>query len=85
MTSARGPDEGWHTLPSRCQFRRSVCPGDVDDLENVHSPVCRMAEPKAGVRVNPKELSPGELQRLTRRYAAEILSNHRTEYRCPGS
>src|SRR5438874_12869199 len=28
---------------------------------------------KGGIRCNPRELSPGELQRLTRRYTAELM------------
>ncbi len=70
--SARGPTKGG------IRFHQDVNLGEVSALAMWMTWKCALAGlpyggAKGGVRVNPKELSPGELQRLTRRYAAEIL------------
>ncbi len=40
---------------------------------------------KGGVRCNPRELSTGELERLTRRYTAELAARDRAEGGHPGA
>ena len=70
--STRGPTKGG------IRFHQDVNLGEVSALSMWMTWKCALAGlpyggAKGGVRVNPKELSSGELQRLTRRYAAEIF------------
>jgi glutamate dehydrogenase (NAD(P)+) len=70
--SARGPCKGG------VRFHPEVNLGEVAALAMWMTWKCALAGlpyggAKGGVRVNPADLSRGELQRLTRRYAAEIF------------
>jgi glutamate dehydrogenase (NAD(P)+) len=70
--SARGPSKGG------IRYHPDVDLGDVAALAMWMTWKCAVAGlpyggAKGGVRVMPKSLSRGELQRLTRRYAAEIF------------
>jgi glutamate dehydrogenase (NAD(P)+) len=70
--SARGPSKGG------IRYHPDVNLGEVAALAMWMTWKCALAGlpyggAKGGVRVAPEQLSPGELQRLTRRYAAEIF------------
>ncbi len=70
--SSRGPSKGG------IRFHPEVNLGEVAALAMWMTWKCALAGlpyggAKGGVQVNPKELSWGELQRLTRRYASEIF------------
>lgn len=70
--SSRGPSKGG------VRYHPDVSLGEVAALAMWMTWKCALAGlpyggAKGGVQVNPKSLSPGELQRLTRRYAAEIF------------
>lgn len=70
--SSRGPSKGG------IRFHPEVNLGEVAALAMWMTWKCALAGlpyggAKGGVQVNPKELSRGELQRLTRRYASEIF------------
>ncbi|HET9962949.1 MAG TPA: Glu/Leu/Phe/Val dehydrogenase dimerization domain-containing protein, partial [Nitrospiraceae bacterium] len=70
--SARGPCKGG------IRYHPDVNMGEVAALAMWMTWKCALADlpyggAKGGVRVDPKKLSRGELQRLTRRYAAEIF------------
>ncbi|HEX2056414.1 MAG TPA: Glu/Leu/Phe/Val dehydrogenase, partial [Nitrospiraceae bacterium] len=70
--SARGPSKGG------IRYHPDVDLGDVAALAMWMTWKCALAGlpyggAKGGVRVTPKSLSRGELERLTRRYAAEIF------------
>lgn len=70
--SARGPCKGG------IRYHPDVNLGEVAALAMWMTWKCAVADlpyggAKGGVRVDPKKLSRGELQRLTRRYAAEIF------------
>jgi glutamate dehydrogenase (NAD(P)+) len=70
--SARGPSKGG------LRYHPDVNLGEVAALAMWMTWKCALAGlpyggAKGGVRVNPAQLSRGELQRLTRRYASEIL------------
>ncbi len=70
--SSRGPSKGG------IRYHPDVNLGEVAALAMWMTWKCALAGlpyggAKGGVRVDPKQLSRGELQRLTRRYAAEIL------------
>lgn len=70
--SARGPSKGG------IRYHPDVNLGEVSALAMWMTWKCALAGlpyggAKGGVRVTPKSLSRGELQRLTRRYAAEIF------------
>ncbi len=70
--SSRGPSKGG------IRYHPSVSLGEVAALAMWMTWKCAVAGlpyggAKGGVRVSPKELSRGELQRLTRRYAADIF------------
>jgi glutamate dehydrogenase (NAD(P)+) len=70
--SARGPCKGG------IRYHPEVNMGEVAALAMWMTWKCALADlpyggAKGGVRVDPKKLSRGELQRLTRRYAAEIF------------
>ncbi|MGH7259146.1 MAG: Glu/Leu/Phe/Val family dehydrogenase [Nitrospiraceae bacterium] len=70
--SSRGPSKGG------IRYHPDVNFGEVAALAMWMTWKCALAGlpyggAKGGVRVDPKKLSRGELQRLTRRYAAEIL------------
>ena len=70
--TARGPSKGG------IRYHPEVNLGEVAALSMWMTWKCALADlpyggAKGGVRVNPKLLSRGELQRLTRRYAAEIF------------
>jgi glutamate dehydrogenase (NAD(P)+) len=70
--SSRGPSKGG------IRYHPSVNLGEVGALAMWMTWKCALAGlpyggAKGGVRVSPKELSHAELQRLTRRYAAEIF------------
>lgn len=70
--SSRGPSKGG------IRFHPDVNLGEVAALAMWMTWKCAVADlpyggAKGGVKVNPKQLSRGELQRLTRRYAAEIF------------
>lgn len=70
--SSRGPSKGG------IRYHPDVNLGEVAALAMWMTWKCALAGlpyggAKGGVRVSPKSLSPGELQRLTRRYAAEIF------------
>ena len=70
--SSRGPSKGG------VRYHPDVNLGEVAALAMWMTWKCALAGlpyggAKGGVRVDPKQLSRGELQRLTRRYAAEIL------------
>ncbi len=70
--SSRGPSKGG------IRYHPDVNLGEVAALAMWMTWKCALAGlpyggAKGGVRVAPKELSRGELQRLTRRYAADIL------------
>ncbi len=70
--SSRGPSKGG------IRYHPSVNLGEVAALAMWMTWKCAVAGlpyggAKGGVRVSPKELSRGELQRLTRRYAADIF------------
>lgn len=70
--SSRGPSKGG------IRYHPNVNLGEVAALAMWMTWKCALAGlpyggAKGGVRVDPKRLSRGELQRLTRRYAAEIL------------
>lgn len=69
--SARGPSKGG------IRYHQDVNLGEVAALAMWMTWKCALAGlpyggAKGGIRVAPKQLSCGELQRLTRRYAAEI-------------
>ena len=70
--SARGPSKGG------IRYHPGVNLGEVAALSMWMTWKCALADlpyggAKGGVKVDPKQLSRGELQRLTRRYAAEIF------------
>ncbi len=70
--TARGPSKGG------IRYHPGVNLGEVAALSMWMTWKCALADlpyggAKGGVRVDPKQLSPGELQRLTRRYATEIF------------
>ena len=70
--SSRGPSKGG------IRYHPSVNLGEVAALAMWMTWKCALAGlpyggAKGGIRVAPKQLSPAELQRLTRRYAAEIF------------
>ena len=70
--SARGPCKGG------IRYHPDVNLGEVAALAMWMTWKCAVADlpyggAKGGVKVDPKQLSRGELQRLTRRYAAEIF------------
>jgi len=70
--SARGPSKGG------IRYHPEVNLGEVAALAMWMTWKCALAGlpyggAKGGVRVNPKQLSRAELQRLTRRYASQIL------------
>jgi glutamate dehydrogenase (NAD(P)+) len=70
--SARGPCKGG------IRYHPDVNLGEVAALAMWMTWKCAVADlpyggAKGGVKVDPKKLSRGELQRLTRRYAAEIF------------
>lgn len=70
--SSRGPCKGG------IRYHPDVCLGEVAALAMWMTWKCALAGlpyggAKGGVKVNPKALTRGELQRLTRRYAAEIF------------
>ncbi|MFM8551510.1 MAG: Glu/Leu/Phe/Val family dehydrogenase [Nitrospiraceae bacterium] len=70
--SSRGPSQGG------IRYHPDVNLGEVSALAMWMTWKCALAGlpyggAKGGVRVNPKQLSHGELQRLTRRYATEIF------------
>lgn len=70
--SSRGPSKGG------IRYHPDVNLGEVAALAMWMSWKCALADlpyggAKGGVAVAPKQLSPAELQRLTRRYAAEIF------------
>lgn len=70
--SSRGPSKGG------IRYHPDVCLGEVAALAMWMTWKCALADipyggAKGGVKVNPKQLSRAELQRLTRRYAAEIF------------
>ena len=70
--SSRGPSKGG------VRYHPDVNLGEVAALAMWMTWKCALAGlpyggAKGGVTVTPKQLSPGELQRLTRRYAAEIF------------
>ena len=70
--SARGPSKGG------IRYHPDVNLGEVAALAMWMTWKCALADlpyggAKGGVKVDPKKLSRGELQRLTRRYAAEIF------------
>jgi glutamate dehydrogenase (NAD(P)+) len=70
--SARGPSKGG------IRYHPDVSLGEVAALAMWMTWKCALAGlpyggAKGGIRVAPKKLSRGELQRLTRRYAAEIF------------
>ena len=70
--TARGPSKGG------IRYHPGVNLGEVAALSMWMTWKCALADlpyggAKGGVRVDPKLLSRGELQRLTRRYAAEIF------------
>ncbi len=70
--SSRGPSKGG------IRYHSEVNLGEVAALAMWMTWKCALARlpyggAKGGVRVDPKALSRGELQRLTRRYAAEIF------------
>ncbi len=70
--SSRGPSKGG------IRYHSEVNLGEVAALSMWMTWKCALAGlpyggAKGGVRVDPKQLSIGELQRLTRRYASEIL------------
>ncbi len=70
--TARGPSKGG------IRYHPGVCLGEVAALSMWMTWKCALADlpyggAKGGVKVDPKQLSRGELQRLTRRYAAEIF------------
>jgi glutamate dehydrogenase (NAD(P)+) len=70
--SSRGPSKGG------IRYHPDVNLGEIAALAMWMTWKCALAGlpyggAKGGVRVDPKQLSRGELQRLTRRYAAEIL------------
>ncbi len=70
--TARGPSKGG------IRYHPGVSLGEVAALSMWMTWKCALANlpyggAKGGVKVDPKQLSRGELQRLTRRYAAEIF------------
>jgi glutamate dehydrogenase (NAD(P)+) len=70
--SSRGPSKGG------IRYHPGVSLGEVAALAMWMTWKCALAGlpyggAKGGIRVAPKQLSPAELQRLTRRYAAEIF------------
>ncbi|MDH4236382.1 MAG: Glu/Leu/Phe/Val dehydrogenase [Nitrospira sp.] len=70
--SSRGPSKGG------IRYHQDVCLGEVAALAMWMTWKCALAGlpyggAKGGIRVAPKKLSRAELQRLTRRYAAEIF------------
>ena len=70
--TARGPSKGG------IRYHPGVNLGEVAALSMWMTWKCALADlpyggAKGGVKVDPKQLSRGELQRLTRRYAAEIF------------
>ncbi len=70
--SSRGPSKGG------IRYHPDVCLGEVAALAMWMTWKCALAGlpyggAKGGVKVAPKNLSPAELQRMTRRYAAEIF------------
>lgn len=70
--SSRGPSKGG------IRYHPDVNLGEVAALAMWMTWKCALAGlpyggAKGGVKVDPKQLSPAELQRLTRRYAAEIF------------
>jgi len=70
--TARGPSKGG------IRYHPEVNLGEVAALSMWMTWKCALTDlpyggAKGGVRVDPKQLSRGELQRLTRRYAAEIF------------
>ncbi|SLM47666.1 Glutamate dehydrogenase [Nitrospira japonica] len=70
--TSRGPSKGG------IRYHSDVSLGEVAALAMWMTWKCALADlpyggAKGGVTVNPKQLTSGELQRLTRRYAAEIL------------
>jgi len=70
--TSRGPSKGG------IRYHSDVSLGEVAALAMWMTWKCALADlpyggAKGGVAVNPKRLTAGELQRLTRRYAAEIL------------
>lgn len=70
--SSRGPSKGG------IRYHRDVNLGEVAALAMWMTWKCALADlpyggAKGGVAVDPKTLSRGELQRLTRRYAAELF------------
>ena len=70
--TARGPSKGG------IRYHPGVNLGEVAALSMWMTWKCAVADlpyggAKGGVKVDPKQLSRGELQRLTRRYAAEIF------------
>ena len=70
--SSRGPSKGG------IRYHPDVCLGEVAALAMWMTWKCALAGlpyggAKGGVKVAPKSLSPAELQRMTRRYAAEIF------------
>ena len=70
--TARGPSKGG------IRYHPGVSLGEVAALSMWMTWKCALADlpyggAKGGVKVDPKLLSRGELQRLTRRYAAEIF------------
>lgn len=70
--TARGPSKGG------IRYHPAVTLGEVAALAMWMTWKCALADlpyggAKGGVKVDPKQLTRGELQRLTRRYAAEIF------------
>ena len=70
--SSRGPCKGG------IRYHQDVSLGEVSALAMWMTWKCALAGlpyggAKGGIQVSPKKLSPAELQRLTRRYAAEIF------------
>ncbi len=70
--SSRGPSKGG------IRYHQDVCLGEVAALAMWMTWKCALAGlpyggAKGGIQVAPKKLSRAELQRLTRRYAAEIF------------
>jgi len=69
---SRGPAKGG------IRFHQDVCLDEVRALASWMTWKCAVADlpfggGKGGIRVNPKELSSGELERLTRRFTYELV------------
>ena len=69
---ARGPGKGGHPLPSQRDAGRSESTGCVDDLEDGGGE-CAVRRRQGRGDLRPKRMSKSELERMTRRYASEIL------------